>query len=192
MKRAVIYLVVNDVTGDTYIGVTQYTVADRWRRHVYTAMTAPRTRLHCAIADHGANAFSVTHIATCLQIEEAIKAEQEIISEWRPTYNQTNGGQFTVGKKLTPEIVAKIRAGNIGKKRTAEQNKANSEKAKERYQDPIYRAKILAALEKARAAVDRNKQRAAASKASGERVWSDASRAKLSASRLNLNLKGIS
>jgi hypothetical protein len=183
--KAIVYQVTNTVTNDTYIGVTRFNSEDRWRRHLYTARTAPKTRLHQAIAAQGAEFFSITEIATCLDINDAWRFEQMVIQDRKPTYNQTNGGQFTVGKRVAPEVIEKIRAGNTGKKRTPEQREAMSLLKRKQYAErPDLRSTTAAGLQKARLLMDRDRQRAAVGNASRERVWSVGARKKLSNSML--------
>lgn len=180
---ATVYLATNTVNGKRYVGITKRSVRQRFTTHVYIAMRRPRTYFHHAIAKHGAENFTVEEVASCLSADTAFNVERTVIQQLKPEYNQTNGGEFTVGKRVPRDVVEKIRQGSLGKKRTPEMKAANSAQAKARYDsDPVYRAKVLAAMAKALATCDRDKQRAATSKASKARVWSDESRAKLSAS----------
>lgn len=181
--KPTIYLVTNRTTGDTYVGVTRGTLSARWRQHVYVANRGAVTRLHKAVVEHGPEAFRVEPIASCLRPEWAAAFEQEVIKALRPTYNQTNGGQFTVGKRVAPEVVERIRVANTGQRRTPEQRAANSAAKKRQYAErPELRALMAHNLAKARAVVNEERRRAASSASSKNRVWSDESRAKLSAS----------
>jgi hypothetical protein len=135
------------------------------------------------MAKYGDEVFTIESVASCLTAAEASQVERDVIERIAPHYNQTNGGEITVGRKFTPECVAKRAAKNRGRKCTEEQKAANSAQAKKRHvQDPQYRAAILASLEKARLAVDREKQKKAAGESARNRVWTSEMLAELSAS----------
>lgn len=183
MLAATVYLVTNKIDGKTYVGVTRFKPKSRWTQHLYKAKHAPTTHFHKAINKYGAENFSVTAIASCLDSAFVSAVEREVIKSFNPIYNQTNGGEITVGKRVPREVVERIIAANKGKKRTAEQKKANSDRAKARYlSNPEWKANVLEALVRARLNCDHEKRKAAAGKSARERVWSKESRAKLSAS----------
>lgn len=160
---ATVYLVTNLVTHNTYVGVTRFSLRKRWKEHEYIARWRPRTRLHHAIAKHGADNFTIEPLASCLSVSAAPEIEQALIARLRPAYNQTNGGEFTSGRRVSPETAAKIAAGNRGKKRTPEQIAANSRQARERWRSkpPEWKATILEALARGRRNVDQVKRIAA-------------------------------
>lgn len=183
MPAATVYLATNKVNGKRYVGVTRKSVRGRFTAHVYHARKKPRTYFHHAIAKYGPEAFTVEAVASCLHPETVSEVERTVIQQLKPEYNQTNGGEFTVGKRVPREVVEKIRAGNVGKKRTPEQNAANSAQAKARWEsNPKYREIAVAALTKGRANCDESKRIAAAAASARSRVWTLDSRAKLSAS----------
>ena len=99
-----------------------------------------------------------------------------------PEFNQTAGGEFTKGRRVVPEAVRRIAASNRGKKRTPEQNAANSARKKKLMEDPAARAAATARLFSARADINEEKRLEAVRASHAVRVWSDESRAKLSAS----------
>ncbi len=180
---ATVYLATNTANGNRYVGVTRRSVRQRFTAHVYVAMRRPRTYFHRALKKYGADAFTVDAVASCLRAEGASQVERDVIKQLKPEYNQTNGGEFTVGRRFTPDVAERIRQGSLGKKRTPEMNAANRAQAKARYEsDPAYRAKLHASLEKASAAIDQEKRIAAVREALTGRKWSDDARAKLSAS----------
>lgn len=156
---ATVYLATNTVNGHTYVGVTRFTPERRWQGHRSVASRSPVTYLHRAIARYGAEAFSLEPVASVLSVEYGSEVERAVISRMAPTYNQTNGGEFTSGRKHTPETIARIVAGNVGKRRTPEQKAANSAQAKARWaSDPKYREMALAASAKGRANTDQQKR----------------------------------
>ncbi len=179
---ATVYLATNLANGKTYVGVTRRSIATRWSSHVYVALRTAKTYFHRAIAKYGPDSFKVEPIASCLTVESAVATECEIIKTIRPDYNQTNGGEFTVGRRASRETCDRIAAANRGKRRTPEMNAANGARTKARLADPKARKTAVEALNRARGRIDREKQRSASAVAAGERVWTPESRAKLSAS----------
>jgi group I intron endonuclease len=189
MQEAIVYLVTNMIDGKTYVGLTRFDVAKRWAEHKQKASCQTRSWLHRAIAKYGAENFSIAAVASCLSLETAKAVERDVIKSLTPPYNQTGGGEFTVGRRLSAEAKAKIAAGQIGRKHSVERVAANSASAKMRHaNNAAFRATSLEALKRGRANVDAKKRIAAAASAAHARVWSDASRAKLSASCLGRKL----
>lgn len=180
---ATVYLLTNQHNGHAYVGVTRFASAVRWAQHVYRAAHMD-TFLARAIRKHGAPAFQLTDMASCLSAGSAGSVEAEIIRRIAPVYNQTNGGEITVGRTATPEVRAKIRARALLRRFTPEQKAAQSVRKKAEYQsNPAFRASALAALARGRANVEGRAKRIAAVAASARgREWSAESRAKLSAS----------
>jgi group I intron endonuclease len=180
---AIIYLVTNSINGKRYVGLTRFPVRDRWRQHVYNANYGLRTYLYSAMRKYGAENFSIQPIASCLSVETASLVEREAIRSLRPEYNQTNGGEFTSGKRVPREVVERITAKNCGLKRSKEHNQRMSEIKRRQYaQRPELKQAAIERLVNARYLVDEDKRKAAAARACRNRVWSEESRAKLSAS----------
>lgn len=184
MQAASIYLVTNQIDGHTYIGVTRFTVEKRWKEHKWKSRQKQNSWFHKAIAKHGAENFTVTAVASCLSSDTAWAVEQDVILSFLPTYNQTNGGEFTAGKRcLSAETKLKMSSSQKGRKHSAERIAANSAQAKARYAaNPEFKAKAIARLKDARPLIDQEKRIAAVRKHQETYVWSDESRAKLSAS----------
>jgi group I intron endonuclease len=183
MQAGFIYIVTNKVNGKQYVGLTRKAVARRWSEHKTCAVIGKKTYLYSAIRKYGPDAFDVITYASVLNIEDLSCVERQIIQQLNPAYNQTNGGEFTFGRKLDAATKERIRQGSLGKKRTPEQKEAQRRISKERWDaNPEFRAKCLEALEKGRANVDREKQRKATGDAARGRIWSAESRDKLSAS----------
>lgn len=182
MRAGSIYMLTNRATGDTYIGMTTQDVADRWREHTYRANGVNcRTWLHRAIRKYGAGAFSVTEIASAFTQEALAASEIEIIRDRHPTYNQSHGGEGTAGRKFSPDVVALRNAKLRGLTKSPEARARISSGCKAAM-TPERREQVVARLETARLLVDEKKRVAAVRKASSGRVWSEESRAKLSAS----------
>lgn len=183
MKPAIIYLITNGINGNRYIGLTRFGIKARWTQHLYKARAGVKTYLYAAMRKYGAENFEIVEVASCLNAEDAGEVEREVIKSLRPEYNQTNGGEFTVGKRVPREVVERIVAKNRGLKRTPEHNQRMSEiKRRQIAERPELRAAYIKQIKAARALVDENKRREAAARSARGRVWSAESRAKLSTS----------
>lgn len=136
---AIVYLVTNRLNGKRYVGVTGNGLASRRRQHEQ----APNNKrvtcryFHAAMKKHGPSAFEWIVLASCETFEEALLEEVRLITEIKPEYNLTTGGQGTKGRvvsqeqrdnhsrvmkgrKRSAESVAKMIATNTGCKRTPE------------------------------------------------------------------------
>lgn len=177
-------MVTNVLNGHQYVGLTTKTVAHRWSEHKTSAVIGKKTYLYSALRKYGPDAFTVTEFMSVFNASDLSSIEREVIKDLHPAYNQTNGGEFTQGRKHTPEIIERIRASNVGKIKTAE----HRQKIRDALADsPKHAARLrseenLAALDAARAKIDQVKRIAAVKKAASDRVWTEESRAKLSAS----------
>lgn len=183
----VIYEVTNKLTGGTYVGLTRLTPQQRWTKHKYAAHSGVDTYFYRAIRKYGADNFSVCEVASVLNDADAGVVERQVIQSSFPLYNSTNGGEVTFGRWVTPEIVAKIAAGNRGKKRTSEQKAANSVLKKQQYADqPELKAKATKNILTARLCVDNAKRIEAVRKALLGKPLSSQTRAKISKSRMGM------
>ena len=166
---ASVYLVTHTASGRRYVGITRKGVLARWTGHCYTAGRAPKTYLHRAIAKYGRDAFTVTHYASAVSEAYASELERSVILQERPEYNQTGGGESTAGRRITKDVCARIAKANKGKKRTPQQNAANSARTKAKFDAcPVYRAKVRAAAAKARAAMNEDNRIAGIRRAAAE------------------------
>lgn len=136
-----VYLATNLVNGKRYIGVTSKAVAVRRIQHERHALNGKRVQcrfFHFAIRKYGPEAFAWTILATCETFDEGLREEVRLISEIRPEYNLTIGGQGSKGRIVTQEqraahsrrmkgrkpsaeAIAKMVAKTRGQKRSAEQ-----------------------------------------------------------------------
>lgn len=178
----IVYLITNRANGMRYVGITSFAVEKRWKEHVAKSAWRPKSWLHRAIAKYGASEFDVQQVASCLNKDSARDVERDVIASFQPEYNQTSGGEFTFGRRISPEVIAKISSSNRGKKRTADQNKANSERKIALFSNPEFRQAATDRIKAAASLVNQEKRIAAVSLACSSRVWTDESRAKLSAS----------
>ena len=184
MRSGVIYVATNTCTGDQYVGLTIKTTVDRQKEHLRNARRGLRTHFYAAIRKYGAEAFIFSDYASVFNKADLSQMERQVIKDLRPKYNQTNGGEVTLGRKHDADTIERIRQSNIGKSRNPEQIKTLSEalKASEKHRARLYSAENKKHLAEARLLIDRDKQKLAASKASKGRKWTEESRAKLSAS----------
>jgi group I intron endonuclease len=183
----IIYEVTNNLTGDTYVGLTRLTAQQRWARHKYAATSGVNTYFYRAIRKHGADNFSVCQVASVLHDRDAGLVERQVIQSLFPVYNSTNGGEVTFGRRAAPTVVAKIAASNRGKKRTFEQKSANSFLKKQQFAErPELKAIATAAILSARLSVDNVKRIAAVRKARVGKPLSSETRAKISKSRMGM------
>lgn len=183
MQAGFIYVVTNKINGKQYVGLTSISVAHRWSEHKTCANIGKKTYFYSALRKYGPDAFEISAYASVLNKGDLSRVEREIIQQLAPAYNQTNGGETTFGRKYDDVTKERIRQGSLGRKRTPEQKEVQRRISKERWDtNPGFRTKCLEALAKGRANVDREKQRKATGDAARGRIWSDESRAKLSAS----------
>jgi GIY-YIG catalytic domain len=106
MQRTfILYLVVNQITGKKYVGLTGTTLNDRRAQHEYEAKAGRGHAFQSAIRKHGTEAFK-WYVIGCAETREQI-AEQEVqhIKFYKRLgemlYNLTDGGEsFNAGKTL--------------------------------------------------------------------------------------------
>jgi group I intron endonuclease len=178
-----VYVATNKVNGKQYVGLTRLGVAVRIKHHLYKCRTS-KTYFHRALVKYGIENFEVVEYASSVSDSTLADLERLVIAQLAPKYNQTNGGEVTLGRVFDKATVERIRLANTGKKRSSECRKRNSETKKQQLAErPDLRAIALQALEKGRNAPGARERRinAAAASARG-RVWSEESRDKLSAS----------
>ena len=183
MYCGVIYCATNKVNGKRYVGLTSRSLEARWKQHIYTAEKQGKTYFHRAINKYGIDAFDVEPIVSALSKEYLNDLERLLIQEIKPIYNQTNGGEFTAGRKLSEETKLQIAASNRGQKRTPEQRLKNSEAKKQYYREnPEAKLAAIARIEAERNKPENIEKRIIASANSARgRVWSQESKDRLSA-----------
>lgn len=181
MRFGGVYMLVNRVTGDSYVGITTQTVARRWREHGYKANgRSCCTWRHRAIRKYTPHAFDVVEIASAKTRSALLELEIAVIKDRTPTYNQSHGGEGTTGRKFTPDVLAARNAKLRGRVKSPEERARISEGCKAAM-TPERREASIAILLKARSLIDEDKRRVSAGNAARGRVWSAETRAKLSA-----------
>lgn len=88
MRRAIVYEVVNTVTGEDYIGHTRRTLRDRKKDHIRGALNGHANGLlAAAIRAYGKDAFSWRELRSFPSIAAAYRHERALITERTPAYN---------------------------------------------------------------------------------------------------------
>jgi group I intron endonuclease len=181
--HGIVYLATNKANGKQYVGLTRRSLAARWNQHVNVANKSAKTYFHNAIVKYGKDQFDVKEIASALMLDYLADLERQLIADIKPAYNQTNGGEVTLGRKYNDATKEQIRLKNIGQKRSSEVRKQLSDMVKQRYIDnPELKEAATKQILAARSNIDETKRRKTVSDTSKNRVWSAESKAKLSAS----------
>ena len=179
----IIYLATNKINGKRYVGLTKRSLKARWNQHVNIANKEAKTYFHKAIAKYGRDAFDVVPVISALSQDSLAFLETQLIKDLCPEYNQTGGGEVTLGRKYDDATKERIRKANTGKKRTLEQRQRNSHIKKQQFvENPQLKNIATLNLNNARHLIDEVKRRAAVGAAAKNRVWSNESKVKLSAS----------
>lgn len=137
----IIYKITCVASGKSYIGITTRDLKSRWKGHIDSARD--RREWHRAIAaairKYGADQFTMEHIASAFNEEGLCATERELILQENTLsphgYNLSSGGeglfepsQETIermrnshlGKKQSPEVIAKRTSWQKGSKRSKE------------------------------------------------------------------------
>lgn len=126
-QKYICYLLTNTKNGKRYIGQTRASLDNRWKRHVGAAYWNLKDNkavhaLHHAIRKYGPEAFArkiiieITHENINVVEQQLIKIYNTHTSNNRG-YNQTWGGQGTVGYIFTDEDKQKMSLAHKGRKR---------------------------------------------------------------------------
>jgi len=95
----VIYLIRNLKNEKVYIGKTEKSAADRWKKHIAAALTeCSPFYIHRAIRKYGVPAFQVEILAEASSPAQLDRLEKQFIAEYRSNdpafgYNMTVGGE---------------------------------------------------------------------------------------------------
>jgi group I intron endonuclease len=116
------YKITNLVNGKGYIGITKNAPAMRWKGHL-EQVPHRSTALYSAIKKYGKAAFKFEVLAEAASWAELLVLERGLIAE-HGTYAGAHGYNMTAGGDgtMTPsqETIARLRAANIGRKHTPE------------------------------------------------------------------------
>lgn len=116
----IVYKITNNINGKIYIGITEKTICQRFKEHVWAANRGARPYpLYKAILKYGAQNFSIEQIDVAANRDELRKKEIFYIAKYKANipgvgYNQspggeTNGGSDNPRAKLNEEDVWNIR-----------------------------------------------------------------------------------
>lgn len=99
IHKFVVYITVNVITNDRYIGFTSVGLSKRKTIHLTKSKNNERgcPKFYSAIRKYGKDAFSWNVVATFDSAAEAFAEEIRLIAELKPEYNLTAGGEGTVG-----------------------------------------------------------------------------------------------
>ena len=179
--NGIVYLATNKTNGKQYVGLTKRSLDVRWNQHVNVANKGAKTYFHRAIVKHGMAGFDVHPIVSALSLDYLADLERTLIADLKPEYNQTNGGEVTMGRKYNDAAKEQIRLKNTGQKRTLEARKKMSDMVKQRYTDnPELKEAAIKQILAVRVNINEEKRKKAVSKAAKNQPWTAESRAKLS------------
>jgi group I intron endonuclease len=130
----IVYLVINEINGKSYIGQTVRGLQQRWRDHLSTALRRT-SHFAAAIRKYGESAFSIGVVGRATTKEKLDEIERNQIAALESNnpyfgYNLTLGGSGSAGYKKSPEAIEKTAAWHRGRKRSMEQRMrlSNSQK----------------------------------------------------------------
>jgi len=117
-KPALLYVITNVLNGYRYVGITtRIDVRKRFNEHFYQAkQNIDEGRFHRAMRKYPKDVFSVFVIAYYFDVEDAKSAEIQYISENKPEYNSTLGGDGRLGGTMSKEAIEKIKKVHRGNK----------------------------------------------------------------------------
>jgi group I intron endonuclease len=118
-RPSIVYLVVNVLTNDRYIGVTRVGLDKRRYMHFKNARRDDKrhgaSKFYAAIRKYGEAAFSFAVLEDCPSYRDALKRERELIAETTPEYNLTLGGEGVFGHRHSAASKAKMSKAKRGK-----------------------------------------------------------------------------
>ena len=113
---AVVYRVTNRLNGKRYFGVTGQGLDVRKAQHIRDALKGiGKGAFPKAIRKYGPNGFD-WHVVDELPLADAIALEKKCISDFKPEYNSTHGGEGFAPRYWSPEAREKIAAVHRGNK----------------------------------------------------------------------------
>lgn len=124
------------MNGKMYVGITQRTLDERWKSHVFSARNNSSYRFHQAIRKYGIDAFQG------VVLEESVPSEMIATEEckwivllgtknYALGYNMTNGGEGATGRVVSNETRERHRNSQLGKK-ASEETKAKMRESHKR------------------------------------------------------------
>ncbi len=92
-----VYKITNNVNGHGYIGITQCSLAKRWREHLSAARTGSDKRLYKAMRKYGVDNFSIAVLYEATSFQELQVVERGLIASHGTYANSGNGYNLTSG-----------------------------------------------------------------------------------------------
>ncbi len=111
----IVYVAVNRITRDIYVGATEKGLHARRYQHIWRAKNGIGNKLGRAIRKYGDENFEFLIVERCENFFHALEREEEFIATLYPEYNLTRGGGGIKGYKFSPEAIAKCVDGRRGK-----------------------------------------------------------------------------
>ena len=110
-----VYLITNTINGNKYVGVTQTTIAKRWREHKCAAKSGMDRPLYRAMRKYGVEAFVIEVVATADSVESLKALECRYIADLGTFARNGSGYNLTLGgdgleKMNTPKGEQSVRA----------------------------------------------------------------------------------
>lgn len=148
-KKRVIYEIIEESSGRSYVGKTKNTLRSRLMGHILASKGSRATLIDRTIARLGVSSFSVRVLQEC-ELDELIDREIEWISKQRSYedgYNCSLGGEGPPNwKTVSPATRRAISEGNKGKTHSVEVKLKISRSVKKKFEsEPELIAKISAA-----------------------------------------------
>jgi group I intron endonuclease len=113
----VVYMALNKINGDCYIGATEKGTKGRQSTHRWQVSHGGKSHIvfYRALKKYGEENFKFLTIKQCVDYWDALESERAYIALMKPRYNMTSGGGGIKGYKHTPESKAKMSAAKKGK-----------------------------------------------------------------------------
>lgn len=106
-----IYKILNNINGKIYIGKTEKSIEDRWKKHLLCVKNKVNRYLYDAMNKYGIDNFSISEIEKCNSREELNEREKYWIKLYNSInkdfgYNMQEGG---LGGKQPQDIIDRVR-----------------------------------------------------------------------------------
>ena len=117
----IVYMLTNEITEKSYIGLTGKSLDVRWKEHVSLSTKISNRKLYNSIKKHGHDIWDQKVLLYCDSMDEAKEYEILLISEFdtfNAGYNSTLGGDGTCGGgwKLSNSTKSKMSVYRKGRK----------------------------------------------------------------------------
>jgi group I intron endonuclease len=136
-------------TGIGYVGITGWSVARRFARHMLNARHGRAGALYEAVREYKSEAFKVTLLEIVSSWEEACDAERRLIRELGTKtpagFNLTDGGDGNLGYEYTDEVRLRMSVSGHAKRLSEEHKRKIGDAHRGRKLPPEQVAKLAAA-----------------------------------------------